>query len=195
VIENQPGPADAEAPAAADTAVDWRFDVTWFAQTPNPPIQFGEDQFEALNERGERGHYLVMPTAHRMSEARANGNVLCAYVNDFNGEHATAPPAGGAANAPVFWGRTAADRSAEIQQWYTGSWLAQAGGESRPDPAWIFLNEISRGTCTANEEYPAWVAELAARLEQAGFTVVVFSPFTRPAWAEMDWAKLRRGDP
>jgi hypothetical protein len=178
----------APVPAAAGTPVDWRFDVVWFAETHAPPIQFGQDQFDALNERGGRGHHLVMPTAEHLNAVRASGNVLCAYVNDFNGEGRPPAEGGGSANAPAFWGRTAAGRAAEIEQWYTDSWSVDAGDEGRADPAWIFLNEISRGAWTNHEAYPSWVAELAAQLELAGFSVVVFSPITLPAQESTAWA-------
>jgi hypothetical protein len=181
-MAKRPTPATASAAPAGDRSVDWRFDVVWFENSQDPPIEFQREQFDALNAPGARGHHLVMPTAARLDEVRANGNVLCAYVNDFNGEkasHAADPGPG------KFWGRTAAARASEIQDWYAREWLP--AGAERPEPAWIFLNEISRGAWTNRADYPAWVAELAGYMEQAGFRVVVFSPFTLPAVASTAW--------
>jgi hypothetical protein len=171
--------AEAATATPAGAQAVWRFDVVWFATTP-PPIHFGQAQFDALNEQAGSGHYLVMPTAQHLDEIRTNGNFLAAYVNDFNGEKSAAAEDASSAGAPKFWGRTAAARAAEIEQWFTDT-FPNSGEDGAPRPGWIFLNEISRGAWTNEEQYPSWVADLAAHLEQAGFSVVVFSPFTLPS--------------
>jgi len=166
--------------SAADREL--RFDVVWMTQQPQ--LSFGDEQLAGLNEVAAPGHYLVMPTAQRLETVQQNGNEICPYVNDFNGEQGYV--AAGDHTAGVFFGRTAEQRAAEIVEWYEQHWWVAPGGAGKPVPrtgpppqgSWIFLNELSRGAWTTYPDYPAWVTAIVAALGQAGFRPVLFSPFT-----------------
>ena len=125
-----------------------------------------------------------------------NGNGLCAYVNAFNYSELTNVQS--PANVD-YTGITAVHQAVNIMNWYHNSWWIEAGPEpgepteprsGSPVPGWIFLNEVSRDSWPKTG-YAEWVTKLVEQLDNSGFRVVVFSPFTLPAtYAPSGWEAI-----
>ena len=96
-----------------------------------PQINFGTEQLDALNEVAPPGHYLVMPTAQRLEIAQRNGNAVCPYVNDFNGEHGYV--AQGPHRTGAFFGHTADERASMLLAWHAERWWVEPGPGGKPD--------------------------------------------------------------
>lgn len=146
-----------------------RFDIETFNCPGAVSNHFCDPQFDVLNWPATNGHYLVMGSDAHRAQITARGNELAIYYNVFNEGFDKK--------------MTAAEKAASIEQ-YAQKNFTKTG----PRPQWIILNEISPGRWPTNDAYRQWAVEVVSTLKnQYKFSVVLCSPFDRPAAHGEDW--------